>query len=188
MRSFSRSSSRSSPVARLALALAALLVLAGCATVPPVPAGTEGPPLQLERFFVGRTSGEGRFVSGIGGADRAFTVVTRGRFDGKTLTLREDFVFADGEKDTKTWIFEKTGEGRWIGRREDVVGTADVRPDGNTIRLSYDADVKGKDGTVTRVHFEDVLVAEGPRRVRNIAVVSKFGVPVGRVDVVFNRR
>jgi hypothetical protein len=185
MRSSSRSSS---PVARLALTLAALLVLAGCATVPPVPPGTEGPPLRFERFFAGRTSGEGRFVSSIGGADRAFTVTTRGRFDGKTLILVEDFVFADGEKDRKTWVFERAGEGRWIGRREDVVGTADVRVDGNAIRLSYDADVKGKDGNVTRVRFEDVLVQEGPRRVRNIAVVSKFGVPVGRVDVVFNRR
>lgn len=179
---------RSSPIARLAFALTALLVLAGCATVPAVPPGSEGPPLQLERFFAGRTSGEGRFVSGIGGADRAFTVTTRGRFDGKTLTLIEDFVFADGERDRKTWRFEKAGEGRFIGRREDVVGTADVRADGNTIRLSYDADVRGKDGNVTRLRFEDVLVPDGPRRVRNIAVVSKFGVPVGRVEVVFERR
>lgn len=178
----------SSPIVSLVLVVASLVLLAGCATVPAVPPGSEGPPLRLERFFAGRTSGEGRFVSAIAGVDRAFTVTTRGRFDGTTLTLVEDFVFADGERDRKTWRFEKAGEGRWIGRREDVVGTADVRADGDGIRLSYDADVKGKDGGVTRLRFEDVLVPEGPRRVRNLAVVSKFGVPVGRVEVVFERR
>ncbi len=37
-----------------------------------------------------------------------------GKWDGRTLTLREDFVFDDGTRDTKTWRFVKTGPGSVI--------------------------------------------------------------------------
>ncbi len=57
------------------------------------------------------TKATGSF-SAINGVKRNFTVDLRGKWNGKTLTLREDFVFDDGERDTKTWRFTKIGEGR----------------------------------------------------------------------------
>jgi hypothetical protein len=65
--------------------------------------------LVLEKYFAGRTKAEGKF-SAINGVSRKFTVKLSGGWDGHTLTLREDFHFSDGERDTKTWRFRKTGE------------------------------------------------------------------------------
>lgn len=173
-----------------ALAALGLLAmgLAACARPPAAPVPDELPPLVLEDFFRGTTVGTGSFESRIAGVERGFTVTTRGRWDGRTLTLREDFVFDDGERDTKTWRFTKVGPGRYEGTREDVVGTADVRQDGGAVRLSYVADLAGADGGTTRVRFEDVIVRSGPEAALNRAVVSRFGFPVASVEVVFERR
>ncbi len=170
----------------MALAGAALL-LAGCAGPPDIRPATGAPAITLEGFFQGRTVGKGAFTSRIAGVDRGLTVVTRGRWDGRTLTLREDFLFADGEKDVKTWRFTKIAPGIYEGTREDVIGKADIRQVGNTIQLRYTADVRGKDGGVTRLDFADTIAPLDGRRVLNEAVVSKFGVPIGKVSLIFAR-
>jgi hypothetical protein len=55
------------------------------------------------------------------------------------------------------------------------------------VQLRYSADVRGKDGSVTRLDFADTIAPLDRRRVLNEAVVSKFGVPIGRVSLVFAR-
>ncbi|MDQ0313872.1 DUF3833 family protein [Amorphus orientalis] len=170
------------------LAIPALaVILAGCMTTPDADVPPKVEALTLESFFVGRTSGEGRFESDIAGVDRSFTIRTRGTWDGRTLTLREDFRFDDGETDRKTWRFTKQADGSYKGTREDVIGVADVWQDGKTVRLSYDAEVVGKNGKRRVLSFEDVLVPQSRDVVVNKAIVSKYGVPVATVDVVFRR-
>jgi Protein of unknown function (DUF3833) len=172
---------------RIALVGAAALVLSACAGPPAIPPSPGAPDITLEGFFQGRTVGRGSFSAPIAGVKRDLTVVTRGRWDGRTLTLREDFQFADGEKDVKTWRFTRISPGVYEGVREDVVGKADVRQVGNTIQLRYTADVRGKDGSVTRLDFADTIAPLDRRSVLNEAVVSKFGVPIGKISLVFAR-
>ncbi len=172
---------------RAIVAGGAAALLTACAGPPvlPVPAGA--PPLTLEGFFTGRTVGTGAFTSQLAGVNRELTVVTRGRWDGRTLTLREDFFFKDGERDVKTWRFTKIAPGVYEGTREDVIGKADVRQVGNTVQLRYTADVRSRDGSVTRLDFADTIAPIDRRRVLNEAVVSRFGVPIGKVSLVFTR-
>lgn len=174
------------PTRRAALLLP-LLPLAACAGPPRVAPGEGGGSVVLERFFLGRTVGEGAFTSAVAGVNRRLKVVTRGTWDGRKLTLVEDFFFADGERDRKTWRFTRIGDGIYEGTREDVIGKADIRQAGRSVELRYTADVRGKDGSVTRLDFADTIAPIDTRRVRNKAVVSKFGVPVGEVDLIFTR-
>ncbi|MGL5114021.1 MAG: DUF3833 family protein [Beijerinckiaceae bacterium] len=167
-------------------ALAAILA-AGCAGPPTIPVPPDAPAFTLEGFFRGRTVGKGAFTSPIAGVNRPLTVVTNGRWNGKTLVLREDFFFADGERDVKTWRFTKTAPGVYDGTREDVIGKAVVRQVGNTVQLTYSADVRGKDGSVTRLDFADTIAPIDGGSVLNKAVVSKFGIPVGEVLITFRR-
>ncbi len=81
---------------------------------------------RLEDYFRGKTTAEGQFTA-INGVRRAFHVDLHGRWNGKVLTLVEDFTYADGERDRKTWRFRKTGPGLYRGTREDVIGETEVR-------------------------------------------------------------
>ncbi len=156
--------------------------IAACATVPAA-GPSAGAGVVLERDFRGRLYADGRFRNAITGSERPFKVVLDGRWDGRNLTLREAFAFADGEKDVKTWVFTRTGPGTYTGTREDVVGTARVVTEAGAVRLSYDVVLGG-----SQVHFEDVIERGPGGAILNRAIVSKFGVPVGSVDLTFARR
>ncbi|WP_439529619.1 DUF3833 family protein [Pannonibacter sp.] len=145
-------------------------------------------PLVLEDFFKGRTVAEGVFESRIAGVRREFKVYLEGKWNPKTFTLRlrEDFVYADGEKDTKTWFFQKVGDRRYIGTRSDVLAPTHVTPDGDSLVFSYAAEVPLEDGSIA-LRFNDRLTPVDARTVRNTADVVKYGITVGTVDLTFTR-
>lgn len=142
----------------------------------------------LEDFFVGKTVGRGYFESGIAGVRRDFTVHVRGTFRDDVLTLVEDFVYDDGERDRAIWKFRKTADDRYVGVRTDIVGTAPVRVTSDGVRFSYVLDVRNREGETQRLRFSDILYKQPDGTVYNRARVKKFGFPVGKVEVVFRRR
>lgn len=163
------------------------ILLAGCATRPGVPADI--PPTARfapEVDLVGRSLGHGAFRS-ITGVRRAFDVELNGAWDGATLTLVEDFRYADGVTERKTWRLTRQSDGRFLGLREDVIGEAVGYMDDQAFRLEYDMAIPRKDGGVRRVRFRDVLVDHGAGGVINRANVSWYGLPVARVDLTLRR-
>lgn len=160
-------------------ALLGALALAGCARVPAAPQGAL-PPITLEGAFAGKAVGAGVFRVDLTGSERRFTARLEGRLEGDRLTVVEDFVYDDGEENRLTWVFDRAGPGRWTGRRDDTVGTAQVVETGDTVRLSYIADFSAQ-GAVTRLGFEDVIYFDPEGRVINEAIVTRWGLPVGRV-------
>ncbi|MEP3430930.1 MAG: DUF3833 family protein [Roseibium sp.] len=146
-------------------------------------------PLVLEEFFRGKTIGKGVFESKIAGINRSFTVYLNGTWNRKTSTLRlrEDFVYEDGERDTKTWFFEKLASGGYIGQRADVKGPTIVRVgDDGALRFSYVADVPTEKSSIL-LRFDDTLEQVDRRTVRNTAHVVKSGFPIGTVSLVFTK-
>lgn len=140
----------------------------------------------LERFFAGRTEAQGTFHA-INGVNRAFKVDLSGRWDGRMLTLVEDFRFADGEKDRKVWRFEKLAPGSYRGTRDDVRGDTLVTINGDTATFSYIVDLDPGAGE-NLVGFNDTMVLRGDGTVLNTARVSKLGIPVAITRVEFRRR
>lgn len=139
--------------------------------------------LRLEDFFKGKTYAYGSFGA-ITGLSRSFRVDLTGKVRGKVLTLREDFRYDDGERDTKTWIFTRTGPNTYSGTREDVIGQTMVRLSGNTARFTYRVDLNpGGDPNIVRFH--DKLVLRDDGTLRNTALVTKFALPIARVRVNF---
>ena len=86
------------------LALALLLPFAAT--------GASAKNFKLEEYFSGTTYAEGNFRA-INGVSRAFKVKLTGSWNGKRLKLVEDFVYDDGERDRKTWLFTKTADWRY---------------------------------------------------------------------------
>ncbi|KSV85398.1 DUF3833 family protein [Sinorhizobium sp. GL28] len=140
----------------------------------------------LESFFTGRSSAEGSFRS-ITGVKRTFEVQLLGKWDGRTLTLREDFTFDDGTRDRKTWRFIKDGPGTYRGTREDVIGETEVRIRDNVARFSYLVLLDPKNRK-NKVRFHDTMTLNNDGRILNTAYVTKFGLPVAWTRVEFTRR
>jgi len=163
------------------LAAALTLSLAACATRPPPPSPIAAQPIAIERALAGRTLARGEFRS-ITGARRGFDATLNGTWDGRVLTLVEDFAFDDGERDRKTWRLEQIAPGRFTGTREDVVGVADGFQDGNVFRLEYNVRLGDR-----VVRFRDVLALTPDGDVQNDATVGWAGLRVGSVSLLIRR-
>lgn len=178
------------PIAAVALATSLAAGLAACAG-PPAPQATsrtavrDAAPLRLETFFLGRASGRGVFRPTLTGAPRAFTVRFAGRMRGDTLILDEDIRYADGARERKRWRLTPTAQG-YRGLRDDVVGVAEGRRDGRDVLLAYETRI-GDGPSPTLVRFDDRLTPTAPGVVLNRAVVSKFGVKVGEVEILIRK-
>ncbi len=156
------------------------LALAGCVTRPPVPnSAAEAETLKPEEDLVGNLKAEGTFTPRFGGNTRGVTADLTGTWDGQTLTLREEFLYSDGEEDVKTWQLTKVAPGEWTGTREDVVGTARGYEDGDAFRLEYNVKLDGR-----TVGFRDVLVERSDGSIYNIANIGYYGLKVGEIELV----
>jgi hypothetical protein len=159
-----------------------VLVLAGCASAPKAPADVAGA-FVIERDLEGASVARGTF-SAINGVKRGFTAYLDGKRTGDTFTLSERFEYDDGERDQKTWVLKLSPNGRYTGKREDVVGEAAGWQDGDVFRLAYDIRLPGKDGKPgMKLHFQDVMAKRPDGSVVNEAIVGKWGFKVGQVSL-----
>lgn len=163
-----------------------LLPLAACAAQPVDTFSTGRPEMRLEEFFNGDSTAYGLFFDRAHDVRRQFRVAMHGAWDGTVLKLDENFSYDDGEKQERHWTFRKTGPDTWEGTAPDVIGTAQGRFSGNAYRMSYVADLKSGDSTY-RLNFDDWLYRQSENVVMNNARVTKFGLDVGEVQLVFVR-
>lgn len=173
-------------LARRALLLGVpALALSACATIP-YPAEPPAGAITLDEVFVGRLRGRGLFRVDLTGDERRFDARLVGTLQGDRLTVVEDFTFIDGQVDRLTWVFDRAGPGRWTGRREDTVGTAQVVEEDRVVRLDYTADFRSLE-SVTRLVFSDVIYRAPDGRIINDAIVRRWGIPVARVRFEMTR-
>ncbi|SPF77183.1 hypothetical protein ALP8811_02206 [Aliiroseovarius pelagivivens] len=169
------------------LALLALLVLSACSGAPDLDDDVLSErTFNLEEFFEGETVARGQFQDRFGTVQRRFDVQITGEWDGRTLTLVEDFTYDDGETEQRIWTLEKTGEDTWKGTAPGVLGTAAGREKGDTFNWAYRIDLPVRKGTM-RVDFDDWMWLLDDDRVLNRAYVSRYGVRIGEAIIVFEK-
>src|SRR6056297_124906 len=173
---------------RAALALSALALLASCSGRPSL----TDPPLsdrdfELQDFFEGRTVAHGQFQDRFGTVRRRFEVVIDGTWEDGTLTLDEDFSYADGTSERRVWTLRQTGPETWEGTAPGVIGTAKCREQGDTFNWAYTIDLPVPDGTM-RVSFDDWMWQLSENRVLNRAYMRKAGVTIGSVIIMFEKQ
>lgn len=145
------------------------------------------PQFMLEEYFEGRTRAWGLFEDRFGTVRREFVVDIVGTRDGDTLTLDESFVYADGEIGKRIWRISRVSEHTYEGRADDVIGVATGTTYGNALNWRYDLDLKVGDRT-WRVHFDDWMFRQSDDIVINRARMSKFGIELGTVTLVFQKQ
>jgi len=171
----------------LAAGLAGAAVLAGCAGPEITDYAKETPLLDLRQYFNGTLDAYGVFLDRSGKVARRFTVVMNCSWNGADGVLDEDFVYSDGEKQKRVWRMKYLGEGRYSGTAGDVIGTALGQTSGNAFRWGYTLSLPVGD-KVYEVQFDDWMYLMDDRVMLNKAVMSKFGITLGEVQLTFVKR
>lgn len=144
--------------------------------------------LNLEEFFNGKTVAYGQFQDRFGKVRQRFVVDIDGDWDGKVLTLEENFTYDDGRTELRIWKLVKTGEDTWQGTAQGVQGAALGEERGDTFNWKYTIDLPLADNSTTRVSFDDWMWLLPDGRVLNKAYMSRFGVKLGEAIIFFEKR
>lgn len=141
-------------------------------------------PLRLEEYFNGRAQAWGMFEDRFGRIRRQFTAETIGRWDGQTLELEQDFTYSDGETLRREWTITRREDGSYNATANDVIGSANGQSSGNALSLRYIVKLSYF-GIPLRVNVEDWMFLQPGGVLLNRARVSKWGVTLGRVTLVY---
>ncbi len=172
---------------RTVLVISILFFLGGCMSMKPNDFKNFSPKFILEDYFNGKTKAWGIFEDRFGNVKRQFTVDIEGSWDGKILTLNENFLFNDGEKDFRQWRISKTGKNSYEGRADDVIGIAKGAASGNSLNWQYVLDLKMDQDKTIRVNFNDWMFLQPGNVLLNRARMSKFGIEIGQITIAFSK-
>jgi hypothetical protein len=169
------------------ITLFVLIFLTSCSAVDMKQYGANSPKLDLFNYFIGETKGYGIVQDRKGTLTRQFTVDITGTIqaDG-SLKLYEEFDWSDGEKSTRTWIITKNDVHLYSGTAEDVASPADGIAYGNVLNWQYLLNLK-VDDTTWKIKFDDWMFLVTDQVMINKAKMSKFGLTVGEVTIVFQK-
>ncbi|MGB3224862.1 MAG: DUF3833 domain-containing protein [Desulforhopalus sp.] len=163
------------------------LALSSCSGVDVNMYQGKSPQFDLYTYFQGETRGWGIVQDRKGMVTRQFVVDIEGTVDDQgQLILKEDFDWSDGEQSNRTWTISRTPDGGFIGRAGDVVGNAVGKSTGNALQWTYTLLVE-VDGKNWEVAFDDWMFLQPDQVVINRTEMSKFGLKVGDVTMVFRK-
>ena len=156
------------------------------------------PEFSLIDFFEGDSLAYGIFEDRFGTLQRRFKVNISGQktqeeIAGKSISkiiLTEDFLYEDGEQQQRIWTISKDvlddGIEYYRGSAGDVIGTAEGGVSGSAFFWQYDVDLNISQNNL-RVRFSDWIYQMDDYIAINKATVSKFGIEIGVVTIVFVR-
>ena len=142
------------------------------------------PRLIIEEYLSGNVKAWGILQNRSGKITRQFSADLNGKWDGNKLILDEKFYWNDGENQTRQWQITKIDEHNYEGTAEDVVGKAIGYSYGPAFKFEYVllVPVKGREIKIT---FDDWIFMQDERVAINRAKMTKFGIKVAELTVMF---
>ena len=142
------------------------------------------PKIKIEEYFLGNVKAWGIFQGRSGKVKRQFTAKMNGSFDGQDFILNEDFSWNDGEKQQRRWSIKKTGDHNYEGKAADVVGIAKGVSYGSAFKFEYNLLIPFKNKKI-KVRFDDWIFNQDDKVAINRAKMTKFGIKVAELTVLF---
>ena len=142
------------------------------------------PRLIIEEYLSGNVKAWGILQNRSGKVTRQFSAILNGKWDGKELILDETFNWDDGEVQKRQWKINKIDEHHYEGTAGDVVGKAKGFSYGPAFKFEFVliVPVKGKEIKIT---FDDWIFMQDEKVAINRAKMTKFGIRVADLTVVF---
>ena len=138
----------------------------------------------IEDYLSGNVKAWGILQNRSGKVTRQFSADLNWKWDGKKLILDEKFNWSDGEVQTRQWKINKIDEHNYEGTAGDVVGIAKGFSYGPAFKFEYVllVPVIGKEIKIT---FDDGIFKQDDRVAINRATMTKFGIKVAELTVMF---
>ena len=156
----------------------------GNSSMKPIDFKDQKPRLVIEEYLSGNVKAWGILQNRSGKVTRQFSAELDGEWDGNQLTLDEKFNWRDGEVQTRQWKIIKIDEHSYEGTASDVVGKARGYSYGPAFKFEYVllVPVKGREIKIT---FDDWIFKQDDRVAINRATMTKFGIKVAELTVMF---
>ena len=172
---------------KLFLLIITLLFITSCSdtqSMKPEDFKDQKPRLIIEDYLSGNVKAWGILQNRSGKVTRQFSAILNGKWDGRQLILDEKFNWNDGEIQTRQWQITKIDEHHYEGTAGDVVGKAKGYSYGPAFKFEYvlNVPVKGRDIKIT---FDDWIFMQDERVAINRAKMTKFGIKVAELTVMF---
>jgi hypothetical protein len=169
------------------LGLILFFILTGCVnTMKPADFKDQKPRLIIEDYLSGNVKAWGVLQNRSGKVTRQFKADLNGKWDGSQLILDEVFNWSDGEKQTRQWTMKKMDDHHYEATASDVVGIAKGFSYGPTFKLEYVllVPIKGKN---IKIKFDDWIFMQDEKVAINRATMTKFGIKVAELTVMFSK-
>ena len=150
----------------------------------PIDFKDQKPRLIIEDYLSGNVKAWGILQNRFGKVTRQFSAELNGTWDGKQLILDEKFNWSDGKIQKRQWTINKLDEHIYEGTAGDVVGTAKGFSYGPAFKFEYVllVPVKGREIKIT---FDDWIFKQDEKVAINRATMTKFGIKVAELTVLF---
>ena len=169
------------------LLIVSLLFITSCSskqTMKPEDFKDKQPRLIIEDYMSGNVKAWGILQNRSGKVTRQFSADLNGKWDGEQLILDEKFNWTDGEVQTRQWKIKKIDNHNYEGTAGDVVGVAKGYSYGPAFKFEYVllVPVKGREIKIT---FDDWIFMQDEKVAINRAKMTKFGIKVAELTVMF---
>ena len=136
-----------------------------------------------QEYFNGNLRAYGLVKDRSGKIIRTFKGELVGSWDEKGVgTLDEKFIYDDGEKLTRVWKLKPTGTKTFDATAGDIVGTAKMIANGNSVMIDYIMRVPYNDSTID-ISVKDWLHLQEDGVILNHSKMKKFGFTVGELVI-----
>ncbi len=163
-----------------------LLISCSGNNMKPIDFKDQKPRLIIEDYLSGDVRAWGILQNRSGKVIRQFSAELNGSWDGNQLILNEKFNWSDGEVQKRQWKINKIDEHNYEGVAGDVVGKAKGYSYGPTFKFEYVllVPVKGREMKIT---FDDWIFKQNDEIAINRATMTKFGIKVAELTVLFQK-
>lgn len=171
------------------LLIAVIALLSGCSGPALTDYADRGPWLVPEQFFSGELTARGVVKDFSGEVIRTFDADIAASWDSAGVgTLDEVFRFDDGEVQNRVWTLTPSeSHNSYHAEAGDVVEPGTMRWSGNAIHMNYLLRVAYGDGTLD-VRMDDWMYLATPDTLINQTTMSKWGIDVGEIVLVIQKR
>ncbi len=174
-------------ILKIILTVGVMVMLSGCSDHKLEKYRDTKPVVQFDSFFNGPVKGYGVVYGRSGEVKERFTVDMVGSWQGNTGKLEEDFVYYSGKKQHRTWNLVKTGENTFTGTAADIIGTATGKTMGSAVQWNYVLALEVSGRTIN-LAMDDWMYMMDETTIMNRVDMKKFGIKVGEVNVVMQKK